>query len=300
MASKAIGLVPTKVRTLAPTPFKMIGYIVGFFALLSIYNEINFFLIKRRIVGPIKTMKGAESFSKKKGKKVALLIHGFSSSPRELRELGDFLAKNNISVHAPLLPGHGTSPERLAITKYFQWIESINDTIKKLEKEYSEIYLIGNSLGGNLALISASKSKKIKGIVTLGTPMLYRKDKLKRYVLFPILKRIKLFQKKSYNRDMTEIAKRRVSYNVIPLKSINHMLKIVSLSKKNLKEIKTPILIMQTKNDAVTNEVSGKYILDNISSKQKELVTIPESYHVFILDKYRKQANKIILDFIQK
>ena len=99
---------------------------------------------------------------------------------------------------------------------------------------------------------------------------------------------------------MTEIARRRVSYNVIHLKSINHMLKIVSLSKKNLKEIKTPILIMQTKNDAVTNEVSGKYILDNISSKQKELVTIPESYHVFILDKYRKQANKIILDFIQK
>lgn len=278
----------------------MIGYIVGFFALLSIYNEINFFLIKRKVVGPIKIMKGAESFSKKKGKKVALLIHGFSSSPREFKELGTLLAKNNISFHAPLLPGHGTSPERLAITKYFQWIESINETIKNLEKDYKEIYLIGNSLGGNLALISANKSKKIKGIVTLGTPMLYRRDKLKRYVLFPILKRIKLFQKKSYDRDMTEIDKRRVSYNIIPLKSINHVLKTVSLSKKNLKNIKTPILVMQTKNDGVTNEVSGKYIIENIPSKNKELVTIPESYHVFILDKYRKQANKIILDFIKK
>ncbi len=278
----------------------MIEYIVGFFALLSVYNEINFFLIKRHVKGPIKIMKGAETFTKKKGKTVALLLHGFSSSPKEFVELGNFLAKKNISVYAPLLPGHGTSPERLAVTKYFQWIETVDNIITMLEKDYNEIYLIGNSFGGNLALISANKSKKIKGIITLGTPMLYRKDKLKRYVFFPILKRIKLFQKKTYQRDMTEIDKRRVSYNVIPLKSINHVLKIVGLSKKNLKNIKSPLLVIQTKNDSVTNEVNGKYIIDNVQSKQKELVTIPESYHVFILDKYRQQVNKIILNFIKK
>lgn len=278
----------------------MIGYIIGFFALLGIYNEFNFFLIKRRVKGPIKTIKGAEPFSKKKGKKVALLIHGFSSSPKEFRELGNLLAKNNISIHAPLLPGHGTSPERLAVTKYFQWIEAINEVIKALEKEYKEIYLIGNSFGGNLAIISANKSKKIKGIVTLGTPIHFRKEKIKRYIIFPIMKRIKLFQKKVYKRDMTEIDKRRVCYKIIPLKSLNHVLKIVGLSKKEVKNIKCRTLVMQTENDRITSEESGEYIINNIKSKKKELVTIPESYHVFILDKYRKQANKKILEFIKK
>lgn len=278
----------------------MIGYIIGFFALLSVYNEINFFLIKRKITGPITTMKGAEAFSKKKGKKVALLIHGFSSSPKEFRELGSLLARNNISVYAPLLPGHGTSPERLAVTKHFQWIEAVNESIKKLEKEYKEIYLIGNSLGGNLAIISANKSKKIKGIVTLGSPIVFRKEKIKRYLFFPIIKRIKLFQKKKYDIDITEINKRRTTYPMVALKSINQGLKTVVLSKKCIRSLKMPILVMQTKNDKLTSEESGEYIINSVKSKSKELVTIPESYHVFILDKYRKQVNKKILGFIKK
>ncbi len=277
----------------------MIEYIIGFFAFLRIYTEINFFLIKRKVKGPVKIMKGANSIFKKKGSKAALLLHGFTSSPKVFEELTSYLSKNNITTHAPLLPGHGTSPERLAVTKYYQWIEAVNESIENLEKDHKEIYLIGSSFGGNLALISANKSKKIKGIITLGTPIHFRREKITRYLIFPILKRIKLFQKKKRDKDREEIDKKRVSYNTIPLKSLNHVLRIIELSKKSLPKIKSPIMVMQTEKDSVVREDSGDYIMRHIASKQKSIVTVPESYHVFILDKYRKEVNKEILDFIK-
>ena len=172
-------------------------YIIGLLAVLRAYRGLRFFFIKRRITGPGKINLEARPFVIKMGaKKVALLLHGFTTSPREFRDLARYLAKNNISVCAPLLPGHGTSPERLAVTKYYQWVEYVEEQINNLAREYDEIYIVGNSFGGNLALICAQSSPKIKGIVTLGTPIFFRRDKLNRFILFPLLRRIKIFQDK--------------------------------------------------------------------------------------------------------
>ncbi len=49
----------------------MLGYIIGFFTAIRVYNELNFFLIKRRNKGIAKILKGAEPFFKKKGKKAS-------------------------------------------------------------------------------------------------------------------------------------------------------------------------------------------------------------------------------------
>ncbi|MDP3917445.1 MAG: alpha/beta hydrolase, partial [Nanoarchaeota archaeon] len=117
--------------------------------------------------------------------------------------------------------------------------------------------------------------------------------------ILPILKRIKLFQKKRYPTDMTKINKRRVCYDTIPIRSLKHLVKIIEISKENLKRIKLPLLVMQTKNDRVISNDSGPYIMENTKSKKKKLIEIPESYHVFIIGEYRKEANKHILNFIK-
>ena len=148
----------------------MFEYIIGLLGLLRAYRGAYFFLIKRRIKGPAPIMVGAEPFFiRRPGKKVALMIHGFTSSPKEFRRMGNTLARQGISVCAPLLPGHGTSPERLSIVKYNQWLEFIEEQIKMLEKDYDSIYLVGNSFGGNLALLSHNCSKKIK--IRISTPL---------------------------------------------------------------------------------------------------------------------------------
>jgi len=276
-------------------------YLISIYALLELYNFLHFFILKRRIKGPVKIMKGAEPFYKKRGKKAALLIHGFTSSPREFRGMGNFLTRNNITVYAPLLPGHGTTPERLAIIKYVQWVEFIEEKIKMLAENHDEIFLVGNSFGGNLALISANKSKKIKGVVTLGTPIYFHNERRNKYIILPILKRIKIFQKKKYKSKYAEslMKTKAYSYTSIPLRSLGQVLKIVNLSKTFIKNIKKPVLVMETPNDPVSRKDSVDYIIDNLPTKKKRVFTVPESYHVFILDKHAHLANKEILKFIK-
>ena len=47
-----------------------------------------------------------------------LLIHGFPGSPVEMRLIGEYLNEREMTVLAPLLPGHGTTPEDLYQRKY--------------------------------------------------------------------------------------------------------------------------------------------------------------------------------------
>ena len=96
----------------------MFEYIIALAIILRAYNWFSIFLIRRRNKGPVTLREGMHPFFKKrKGKKVALLIHCFTGSPKEFRQMGEYLAKKGISVYAPLLPGHGTSPEQLVFSK---------------------------------------------------------------------------------------------------------------------------------------------------------------------------------------
>jgi carboxylesterase len=290
----------------------MFEWILGSLISLIAYNKVYIHLIRRKVKGPVSIMKGAEPYLKKRpGKKVALLLHGYTTSPREFRRLANYLSKRNISVYAPLLPGHGTSPERLAFIKYVQWIEFVEEQIKMLEKDYKEIYLIGNSYGGNLSLITANKSKKIKGVVTLGTPIFFKQEKISRYFLLPILKRIKVFQKKPYNQKEREyIEKKSKVYLWVPMRSLPHALKIIDISKKSLPEIKKPLLTIfgghkpgaEIPGSAkyLVDEQSSKYIYDNISSKKKKRVEFVSGTHVFIIDKKAYKVYKEIWDFIKE
>lgn len=274
-------------------------YLIGLFALLRALTGIRFFLIKRRVKGPIPIIKEAEPFYKKtKGKKVVLMIHGFTSSPREFRDLSLYLEKKGISSYAPLLPGHGTSPERLAVVKYYQWVESVEESINLLAKDYQEIYLVGSSFGGNLALISSNYSDKIKGVVSIATPIIFKRHRLNKYFTLPILKRIKIFQKKPKRvRDFIET--HNGSYKVIPLRAAYEMSKIINLSKKSLYKIKNKVLIVSVENDSVVSEQTKRYLNDNIPSKKKFSFEVPESNHVALLGKYSSLVNKRIFDFIK-
>ncbi len=283
----------------------MLSYILWALAFARIYQGAQVFLIKRRSKGPVPIMKGAEPFflRAKTTKKVALLLHGFTSSPSEFRQMAKYLQKKGISAYCPLLPGHGTNPARLSITKYEQWIEAVEESIDLLAQEYNQIFLIGNSFGGNLALVKASHSSKIKGVITLATPVYFHRERLRRYFALPLLRNLKLYQKKRYTfpdeQTKERVLGKRVAYNQIPLRSLKQMLKVVDASKKAVHTIECPVLVMQTEGDSVTREGSADYIVQKVKDNRSRVITIPKSYHVFILDKHAEKAYEEAYTFVK-
>jgi carboxylesterase len=279
----------------------MIEWIIGIFALLSLYNEATFFFIKRRVKNlEVKVIKEREPFFIKKGKKGVLLIHGYSCSAGEMRELGNYLAEKGFTVHAPLLTGHGTSPERMSVVKWYQWIDCIKHAIDLLNEHCDEIWLVGNSMGGNLAIITNDYNIKIKGIICLGTPFYYASKFKWAKLIFPLIKRIKFMQKKSMPKNRYVRGKKiKYSYLEIPLRSVPHLVKVIKVSKKKLKDVKKDIFVMQARPDNYLSEKSASFIIETVGSKRKKLLWMENFSHVVLNDPKRARVFKEIFNFIK-
>ncbi len=263
----------------------------------SFINKLYIFFNKKKYKKLNKIKDGAEPFFYKKGKKGVLLIHGFTSSAKDNVGLGKFLAKKNYTVNGILLKGHGTCPENMATTNLNDWVKDVEKGIRKLKKHCTQIVIAGDSFGGNLALIAAAKHK-IDGIVTMGTPI-FIKRKLFGNIMFYCGLLFLNFKKKWYKRDLNPEIK-RITYDRVPLAQILDLLKGIRLSKKLLPKIKSPILIMQAMHDFGVMDKSPGYIFDKINSKYKKIFWMPESYHVFVVDKNKMIAFKEIDLFFKK
>ena len=273
-------------------------YIAGILLMLNLYKRLNIFLIRRRSQKQISIIKGAEPYLLQGGKKGVLFLHSFTSSPREGKELGKYLHKKGYTFYAPLLPGHGTSPERLALVKWDDWLKAANEAINTLEKNCSEICVVGNSLGGNIALFTA-KHPKVKSLVCLGTPFVLQKHKTLA-AIFAVIKHFKLFQKKKHSKEVVAVKKKikHISYDMVPLVAVGNANRLVQESKKQLAAIEKPVMIIQSKTDPVTHESSAYYIYHRLKTKNKQLFWIDKSYHNILLDNERRKTFQEIHSFI--
>lgn len=254
---------------------------------------------KHNKLKPFKVKEGAKPYFIKKGKICCLLLHGYTSSPQEFKLLAKYLTQKNISVYSPLLKGHGTDPLDLAVTNYKDWLESAKEALEKVKKEYDYIILIGNSMGGNLAFL-LEKDEKVKAIISLGTPIFFKWSLIARLIT-PFLYLFKEFQRKYFPKEIKKVIKenKREHYEYYPINTVYSVLKLVKLTKKILNKINKPTLVMQSSKDITLSNKNALFIYNNIKHENKKIVFIPDSYHVFIIDKYKENAFKEIYDFIE-
>lgn len=109
--------------------------------------------------------------SSKKGKIAGTIvcIHGNSSSSKVFKNLLQ-TEKINHSIITVDLPGHGASIEEYKYHKDFSISFFKRKLIDYISTINDDILLIGNSLGGHLALEISPQINNLKGLVIFGTP----------------------------------------------------------------------------------------------------------------------------------
>ncbi len=107
------------------------------------------------------------------GDSAVLLIHGILSTPRHfdwlIPHIPDQYAVSNI-----LLAGHGGTVKDFSKATMAQWQAQVENALNTLEEKYSNVYVIGHSLGSLLALQAAKTHKGICGLLLLNVPLIPR------------------------------------------------------------------------------------------------------------------------------
>lgn len=224
-----------------------------------------------------------------------LLIHGFTGSPSEMRYLGDYLKDKSFSVRGILLKGHGTSPKEMKKTNYKDWIKSAEQGYSELAESCDEIFVVGFSMGGAIALHLANKYD-IKGIVSLSTPIKilnrqYYIAAIVKYLSFAIGKQSKIVKQKDPFI---------IGYDKTSIKCIISFMQLINMVKLDLHKIEKPILIMQSYGDGTVHPSSANFIYKRVASTDKSIIFLHNSGHVITCDCEKEQVFEEVHNFINK
>ena len=236
--------------------------------------------------------------SDKKGQVGCLLIHGFTGSPEELSDLGDFLAGQGISVSLPILPGHGTHSADLFNYTWHDWFSCVKSAYLKLKGECKEIFVCGLSMGGTLALLLAAH-EFVQGVMVLSAVVEFPKWQKMGVRVF---KNVAKFRYKSNGSDIRDLSAKGRSSNYLryPYYAIDQLFELVEHTRNELGEIEVPVLIIHSRKDHTINFSNSETIYRLINSKEKRKIDLEESYHIITVDVEKEVVKQEVLRFIQQ
>ncbi len=243
-------------------------------------------------------LEGGDFFLKSRSDVLIILLHGFTATTVEVRPLAEALHLQGISVAAPLLPGHNTTPEDLNSRKWYEWTNTVSKLLDTHSGSYSHIFIGGESMGGLVTLYLASKFPQIKGLL-LYSPAI----SIKNIHLSGMIRFFKKFIAKR-NFEPDDIVKEGEfpwkGYRVNPTSAAYQVYKLQKEVRKRLALIHQPTIIFQGKLDTTIDASGARLIYSEISSLNKELIILENSGHCVVLEKEHKFVFEKSIEFINK
>lgn len=239
----------------------------------------------------------AEPFSHD-GNNIGIIVsHGFTGQPKAIKEWAKFLADAGYTVRAPRLPGHGTTWQEMNNTVWQDWYAEIDRNYRELAEKCDTVFIMGLSMGGSLALrLAEEKGDGIAGIVVVNPAV--HSERIDRHAL-PILRLIV----PSFPGISNDIKKADVdegAYKKIPLRAAHSLQKMWNVIKSDISKVDQPLLIFRSIDDHVVEPSNTAWILANVASKDKEEVTLQESYHVATMDNDKQAIFDGSLEFVKR
>lgn len=243
----------------------------------------------------------AEPFFFPGGRTGCLLVHGFTGAPKEMRWMGEYLAKQGYSVLGVRLAAHATQPEDMIRARWHDWLASVEDGWHILSGCCDRIYLMGLSMGGMLSLTFAARHP-VAGLVIMSAPHHLPSDPRLRFIkqLSVLQPFIVLGGEPNYFEP--EAFREHVSYPKNPTRAFAELTELSAQLRTALPEISAPALLIYSRNDmAVTpQERHAELIYEALGSQDKQLMWIENSSHVITCDAQRQTVFEAANKFIQR
>jgi carboxylesterase len=240
----------------------------------------------------------AEPFFFTGGKTGCLLVHGFTGTPKEMRWMGEFLAAQGYTVLGIRLAGHATDPHDLPRTQWQDWLASVEDGIRLLQNTCEQIFIIGLSMGGVLALTAATRYP-VAGVITMSTLYALPSDPR-----LPFLRLLSWFKPEISKGppDWHNLAaeKDHISYPAYSTRGMAELNDLLSEMRSCLHEIKVPVLLFHSCQDKGVPGENMQKIFNDLCTIQKEMVWLENSGHIIPREPDRYLVFKKTHEFINQ
>ncbi len=246
-------------------------------------------------------IKGTEPFYYPGNQIACLLVHGFTSSPREMRPLGETLSAQGFTVLGIRLFAHGTRYQDMPRARWHDWIADIEDGWHLLDGYNRPVILIGFSLGGALSLYFSTLFP-VKAIISIAAPYNIPRDPrsffLKPFSLF--YPYIPIHGQGIWFNQAEKI--NHIRYPNDSTRALAEIRDFLLLLQKAANQITSPALLIYSKNDP-TIRAKDHHLEDlyqSINSQIKETLLVENSGHIIPLDAERTRVYNTCIEFIRR
>ncbi|MHB9862433.1 alpha/beta hydrolase [Streptomyces sp. YIM S03343] len=224
---------------------------------------------------------GAEPFRHEGGEVGVLLCHGFTGCPQSLRPWAGHLAEHGLTVSLPLLPGHGTRWEDMALTGWPDWYAEVDRELRALGEQCSRVFVAGLSMGGALALrLAAKHGDAVSGVVVVNPAN--KVHGLAAHGL-PVVRHL-VRSTKGIASDIALPGAEELGYDRVPLDAAHSLRGFLRMVDGELPQVTQPLLLLHSTQDHVVPPVDTARILGRVSSMDVTEILLEQSYHVATLD----------------
>jgi carboxylesterase len=235
----------------------------------------------------------------------ALLVHGLTGTPYEMRYLGTEIAARGIRALGVKLAGHAGSPEELGASGYENWYESVVRGFERLRAFRDPVVVVGLSMGAVLsARLAADQGGEITGLVMLAPAFFLTSGA---WILARILRHLghwphRFYLQNTDGSDIHDAEARRVhpTMTLMPLSAPMNLYDLSAVVRPMLGRIRQPTLTIHSKQDHTIPFSTLRWVVDHLGSGDNRTVELNESYHVITVDIDKQRVAAEVIQFIDR
>lgn len=247
---------------------------------------------------PVKEEQRFQYIETGSGDKPLMLLHGLFGALSNFKELIEYFGPR-MNVVVPILPIFELPLRKDALTWLVQYV---NEFVEY--KGYSQVHVLGNSLGGHIALLFAlNNPDKIASVTLTGSSGLFESAM---GTSFPQRNNYEYIKKKTEDTfyDPNTATQELVDEVFGIVKDRNRAIRIIATAKSairhnlgdNLHEIKAPTLLIWGQQDKVTPPFVGEKFHELIGSSQ--LFFLDKCGHAPMMEQ-PQEFNELLITFLK-
>ncbi len=230
-----------------------------------------------------------------------VLVHGFTGTPFEVRYLGEQLAREGFTVRAPLLPGHGTTIDELDRTTWRDWADAVEAAADDLRGRCAQVAVVGQSLGGLLALHLGSRRADLTAVGSLAAPLWlpWLSARVAASTQRGLLRRVRVLPK----LGGSDVRDRRVRaenpcYDAFPTRALGQLLAFMRIVDDTLPLVTPPVIVLHGAQDHTAPVACASRIAAR--ARARRLRILPRSYHLIAVDVERDIVAAEVASFVRR